>query len=726
MKKLIFLIITMTNFMFAQGRIIIPPFPEPIPEMPLIPIELTGVNAEINIRQDIAQVKLEQFFRNKSHRQLQGDYLYSLPGISQIDDFYLYINGKKIKGELLDSKKARAIYEGIVRRMQDPALLEYADYGLFKASIFPIAAGETRQIELSYDQVVPFESGHYKFELPVRQSGQGVIDNYQIKINLQGNQTLANIYSPSHKVKIDRINGKEVIITFNSPHADGSRNFILFYSLANADINGSLLSFRPRTDRDGYFMFFANPSFGLKNKKAIAKDIIFVIDVSGSMGGEKIEQARDALRFCLNVLNEEDRFEIISFSSSLRTTFSGKLQKATKENRDNALYFVDNLNSNGGTNINAALLKAMDLKRTKDNRPTSIVFLTDGLPTEGTTDVKQIVDNVQSKSRDFIRLFNFGVGYDVNTWLIDRLANESGGSVSYVKPGENIESAISGLFTKISSPLLTDTEIKVAGVDIYDIYPQKLPDIFKGQRVMISGRYRRTGKAVITLKGFEESKLRTFNFTMKFEKRESENDFIAKLWANRKVNHLLNQIRFEGENEELVKSVKNLAEEFGIVTPYTSYLVREQQEEFAAAERNVQNAPILAKKLKDKQRSQEAKGMGGQTLDALSDVFMDAAGSSGKSSVMSSSARQAVMADAEQDEEMLITHKNIAGKSFSLKNGLWTENGLKENSKNVKIIKFMEKEYLELSKQNKDLKKILALGNTILFEWQGQIYKIVK
>ena len=236
---------------------------------------------------------------------------------------------------------------------------------MFKAHIFPIAAKETRQIELTYDQVVPFESGHYKFVLPIRQSGQGAIENYEIKINLEGNQALDNIYSPSHKIEIDRINEKEVVIRFNGNNIDGSRNFMLFYSLSSSEINGSLLSFRPRTDRDGYFMFFANPAFGLANKKAIAKDVIFVMDVSGSMGGEKIEQARDALRFCINVLGKDDQFEVISFSSSVRN-FSGKLQKASWETKKNALYFVDNLNSNGGTNINEALLKALSLKKSKN------------------------------------------------------------------------------------------------------------------------------------------------------------------------------------------------------------------------------------------------------------------------------------------------------------------------------------------------------------------------
>ncbi|KAA3612475.1 MAG: VWA domain-containing protein [Calditrichaeota bacterium] len=722
LQRIFLSIILSTSLLFAQGRII---FPEPLPpKMPAVPIELTKVITSINISQDVAQVKLEQSFQNKSSRRLQGEYIYSLPGIAQIDDFYLYINGKKTKGQLLDSKKARSIYEDIVRRMNDPALLEYADYGLFKASIFPINPNETRQIELSYSQVVPFESGHYKFELPIRQSGQGAIENYEINLELKAGQSLANIYSPSHKIEIDRKDSRNVSIRFSGKHVDGSRNFVLFYSLSSNEINGSLLSFRPRTDRDGYFMFFANPAFGNVNKKAIAKDVIFVIDVSGSMGGEKIEQARDALRFCVNVLNSDDRFEIIRFSSGVYS-FSGKLQKAGKEQKKNALYFIDNLNSNGGTNINEALLQALKLKKKKDNRPTSIVFLTDGLPTEGITDIKQIVQNIQQESGNFIRLFNFGVGYDVNTWLLDRLVQESNGSVTYVKPGEDIESAISGLFTKISSPLLTDTKIEIDGVDIYDVYPQKLPDIFKGQRIMVTGRYRKSGKAEITLSGKENSRRRSFDYDMKFAKRETENDFIAKLWANRKVNHLLNKIRFEGENEELVQSVKNLGEEFGIVTPYTSYLVTEQKAELADLELRAPRSQMTTK-LQKRKESMSSRGMGGVMYDALGSMSKDANKASGYSAVMSSSSRQAVMEEAEQDDDMLFIHKNVSGKAFTLKDGFWTENGVDTTSIKIKTIQFMGKKYLDLMNQDKELRKILSLGNQVIFNWKKDIYKTVK
>ncbi|MCB9057916.1 MAG: VWA domain-containing protein [Calditrichae bacterium] len=722
-SKIFSFLFVFSTLLFGQGRIVIQG-PEIPKDIPVNPVELTSVDANIVLEQDVAKVELQQEFLNKSNRALQGEYIYSLPGIAQVDDFYLWINGIKTKGQLLDKDKARSVYESIMRRMLDPALVEFVDYGLFRAQIFPIPAGQKRQISLSYSQVVPFEGGNYRFELPVRQSGQSVIEKYRIKIKLNSKQDLDNIYSPTHKISVDREDANSAVISFDENNTDADQNFVLFYSLSEKDINGSLITFRPRTDRDGYFMFFANPAFGKNSRQVIAKDVIFVIDVSGSMGGEKIEQAREALRFCVNVLDKNDRFEIISFSSSVHN-FSGRLINADKDTKNNALYFIDNLNANGGTNINSALLKALKLKKTKDARPTSIVFLTDGLPTEGEQDVAKIVGNLQSAPGKFIRFFNFGVGYDVNTWLLDNIATESNGSVTYVKPAENIEVAISGLFTKISSPLLTDCSIDFGNIHVYDVFPEKIPDVFKGQRIMITGRYRNNGNSVIALKGRENGKNKTFEYNMNFTKSEKDNDFVSKLWANRKVNYLLNRIRFEGENQEWVTSVKELAEEFGIVTPYTSYLVTEEKNEYANLQARPDMAPMAAQMKKQKEVRQ-GRGLG-DVLDLLGgSMEKDANKATGYQSVMGSAARQQVMEEAEQADELLMSRKNISGKTFILENGIWKEKDIDLKGNNIHKIKFMDPKYIELSRKNEDVRKILALGSDVLFQWDGKIYQVEK
>jgi Ca-activated chloride channel family protein len=294
-----------------------------------------------------------------------------------------------------------------------------------------------------------------------------------------------------------------------------------------------------------------------------------------------------------------------------------------------------------------------------------------------------------------------------------------------VQPGEDIESAISALFTKISSPLLTDTKLVVKDIEIYDVYPQKLPDIFKGQRIMLTGRYRETGKAQVTLSGKEDNRSRKYSYDVDFVRRNSDNDFIAKLWANRKVNHLLNQIRFDGESDELVKSVKLLAEEFGIVTPYTSYLVKEQQEELVQAEMR-RDAPQAAARMKSRQSAMEAQGMGSGVLNVLSEAMaVDAASSSGRSAVMKSHTQQKKM-EAELDEDMLLIHKNVAGKAFTLTNGIWMESGLDTTKTKMIPLKFMEKDYVRLLNSNKEINRILALGREVVFEWQGTVYRVVK
>jgi Ca-activated chloride channel family protein len=714
--------------LFAQGRIIIP---RPPVDFKPNQVYLKSVDAAVELKQGVGNIILEQTFYNQSPVQLEGEYIFAIPDEAQIHDFHLYINGKKTKGKVLDGKEALKIYENIVRNLRDPALLEYAGYGLFKARVFPILPKSDRKIELSYAQVVSYDSGTYRFTLPIRQSGQGAIKDFHLSINLETEAPIATIYSPSHQVHITRQGEKKARITLETNHMEGGKDFVLYYTLADQEINAAVLTFRPRTDRDGYFMLLAAPRYESAKKKYVPKDIIFVIDVSGSMGGQKIEQARQALHFCINTLNAEDKFEIISFSSSINN-FQNSLKSAGKDEIQNARYFIDNLSANGGTNINDALKRALQLKAKQDNRPTSIVFLTDGLPTEGEQEISRILQNIKNEKKEFIRIFSFGVGYDVNTFLLDKLSKDSHGNANYVKPGENIEKEVSSFFAKISSPVLTNPQIDFGQFRVYDVYPQKLPDIFQGQRVTVIGRYRKAGKAHITLTGKQGGKNRLFKYQVTFKKREMDDEFISKLWANRKVSHLLTQIRFNGENPELVESVKNLGKEYGIVTPYTSYLVTEQKKELA----EMQNAVISgtagasAIRLKEAQEVRKNKAVmdeesvGSATFyDAMTQQPRAAAKSSGKGAVMASRAAKKI-ASADKDMNMIITVQRIGGKTFYLKKGIWVESGLDMKRKPDKILTFLSDDFFKLSRKDARISRILALGEQVVFEWKGKIYKI--
>ena len=324
MNKLsIILLIMLASWpLFSQGLLI-------LPERPISPgisqLELKSTDAKIDIKNGVANVIMEQVFYNPSSQRVEGEYIFLIPGEGQVKDFYLYIDGKKVKGDMLDAREARTIYQDIVRKIKDPALLEYAGQGIFKTSIFPIEPKSERKIELSYSGVLDYQANNLKFRLPLRQSGMKVFENLHLVINVTEDVTLGDIYSPSHQLHIERPNDRSARISLENSGIKEENDFVLYYSLADREINCTLLSFRPRTDRDGYFMLFISPNKWENRLPQVAKDMIFVIDVSGSMQGEKIEQAREALKFCVNSLGNDDRFDIVSFSSSL-DLFQGQLQ----------------------------------------------------------------------------------------------------------------------------------------------------------------------------------------------------------------------------------------------------------------------------------------------------------------------------------------------------------------------------------------------------------------
>lgn len=709
--------------LFAQGRIIIQERP---PQLPSQPVYLDSVDARVNIRGGIANVTLAQSFYNPTGRQLEGEYLFSIPAEANIKDFYLYINGKKQAGEILDADKATKIYEQIVRETRDPALLTYAGWGLFKARIFPILPKRHRKIEISYAQVLPFENNLYKFILPVRQSGQQKINHFDLRIDIRDGDRLGTIYSPSHKISLREKDENHAIVRIESGGMNAGRDLLLYYSISpKKEINASSFSFRPRSDRDGFFMMMLSPGHVKLRRKPLPRDIIFVVDASGSMRGEKMDQAREALKYCVKALGSEDRFEIIRFSSTLEG-FQGRLVAANRDNKENALYFIDELRARGGTNIDEALRRALSLKSRRDRRLTSILFMTDGLPTEGETDVTGILRNVKAQDRDFIRIFNFGVGYDVNTFLLDKLAEDSHGSSNYVKPGENIEREVSAFFAKNSAPVLTNPFLDFGDLAVYDVFPKHLPDVFEGQRLMVIGRYRRPGSSTVTLSGEAGAAERSFDYSINLPRRERSSDFVATLWANRKVDHLLNQIRFNGENPELVEAVKELGETYGIVTPYTAYLVQEQEEEVARQNRRRSEGrgSPMSRIAPAPTESDDLSTSG--FYDALTRKSAPANSASGAGAVTSSRLRKK-MADSEVAGEMLVTVKKVAGRTFTLKKGIWTENSLlkKHGGRNPEEIKFLSEGYFTLMKKDPVIREILALGDQVFFEWNGRLIKII-
>jgi Ca-activated chloride channel family protein len=313
------------------------------------------------------------------------------------------------------------------------------------------------------------------------------------------------------------------------------------------------------------------------------KRITFVIDTSGSMQGEKIAQARAALKFFVESLQPHDWFDVVPFSTEARPFFPEPVP-ANAENRARAVALAGEIEAKGGTNIEDALARAMRAAggATEDQVPIT-VFLTDGLPTVGTTDIDALLAQAAQRNPARHRVFVFGVGNDVNTRLLDSLAERTRGDRDYVREGESIEQKTGTLFEKLAHPVLTDVVLRIEDIEGFDVLPKTTPDLFKGSRLVVVGRYRGAGARAIRLEGRLAGQRREFLFEGTFPADSRVHDFVPALWAQRRVAYLLDQIRLNGQRAELIDEITRLGKQYGLVTPYTSHLIVEEGMRLAQA-----------------------------------------------------------------------------------------------------------------------------------------------
>ena len=571
--------------------IIIPPrpWPRPIPHPVFAPLELRSQKVDVKIENQVAHTTVEQVFYNPNPRRQEGTFLFPVPKGAAIEKFQMEINGKLQKAELLDAKKARKIYTDIVRSMKDPALLEFAEQDLFKVRIFPFEAHGTKRIKLTYNQVLKNDAGlvSYTFPLNTAKYSAKPIENLSINVQLDSKVPVKAIYSPTHDVEVKRSGSKKAAIAFEGKGVRPNSNFSLFYSPKQKDINVNVIAHRE--GNEGYFLMLAAPGVDAAKGEVTEKDIAFVIDTSGSMAGNKLEQAKKAFQFCVANLNDGDRFEVVRFSTETDSLFGG-LKKASSGNRKQALDFIRDLKPIGGTAINAALTEALDLKPEKSDRPFLVIFLTDGRPTIGITGEGQIVKNVDAAAGKS-RVFCFGIGTDVNAHLLDKITEETRASSTYVTPNEDIEVKVSSFYTKIKEPVLSNPKLKFPnGIRVSKLYPNPLPDLFKGEELVLVGRYKGNGKGDVLLEGTLAGKKTQFEFPVTFP-AHADHSFIPRLWATRRVGFLLDEIRLHGEKKEIKEEVTQLARQYGIVTPYTAYLIIEDEKQrgVPVAQRTLRN-----------------------------------------------------------------------------------------------------------------------------------------
>ena len=731
-----------------------PPRPFPPAPRPYAPLEVTYHHVNVKIEGQVATTSVDQEFFNPNPSRLEGTYLFPIPKGAQIDKFTMDIGGKMVEAELLPADKARKIYEDIVRKAKDPALMEYAGRDVFKVRIFPIEPNSKKRIKLSYTQVLKADSGlvNYVYPLNTEKFSAKPIKAVSIKVELTSDRPLKSIYSPSHSVEIKRHGAQRATVGFEATDTHPDTDFALYFAPEKDELGVNLLAHKGSRD-DGYFLLLVSPGLETKRQNIVPKDVAFVLDTSGSMAGKKLEQAKKALRFCVENLNDEDRFEIIRFSTEVEPLFE-KLVRASEANRERANDFIKELKPIGGTAIDDALQKALAIKSSSD-RPFVIIFLTDGKPTIGTTDEQQIVGNVKRQNEGRTRIFCFGIGTDLNTHLLDKITEETRAVSQYVLPEEDLEVKVSNFFAKIKEPVLANPTLKFNGdIRVTKLYPTQLPDLFRGDQLVLVGRYSGRGDSAIVLEGTVNGAKRKFTYEVNFPRADEDNEFIPRLWATRRVGYLLDEIRLRGENAELRDEVTELARRYNIVTPYTAFLIVEDEDRrrvplaMQSLPRISSDGAVRREAAANwdafKEQKDGAKAVAGARYG---DVLKNAAAPAPAQEASGAEANRALGLDSAfrsryglarggtpaappaASNERLAEYSQqgqfIAGKNFFQNNSQWVDAAAQKfQSAKRERIEFNSSEYFAFAAKERRALPYLALGQNVQFVLNDTLYEI--
>lgn len=754
MKKLTCLLgaLLLTPLIQAQGLILtdepilVVPRPPVFPRPPrpidrYLPIENRKSEVETEIRGQVATTTITQTLYNPADRRVQGSFLFPLPENARIDSFAMDIDGELTEGQLLDASKARKIYEDIVRRTLDPALFEFCNQQLFRIRIFPFEPRQSRQIRIRYTHLLNRDGELASYVLPLRQREhcqQPSDGSLQMKVSLIAGdgQKFRSLYSPSHDIDTRFEDGKKkATVKLSSSAAKTTSDFKLYFSSEPLDAAAEpvttefLTFFENATSGSGHYLLLLSPSLWKTDKadEYQPKDVIFILDSSASMRDGKLDKAREGLQACIDFLNPEDRFQVIRFSTESETLFDRPV-KARKKNVRKAREFIDGIRAIGGTAIEDALSLAVEnLSATSapDHRPRQIVLITDGRPTLGETDEKVLVRNLEKQLEEAgenARVFSLGIGADINTHLLDLLARETRAHAEFALPNEDIETKISQFYLKFAEPVLSNLSLELSGADRFHAQsPKVLPDLFRGDQLVVLGRFDAkpgTG-GQLKLTGQFRGEAVTIESPVSFSKSGRLNRFIPRLWAVQRVGWLLEQIRLNGESRELIEEVTTLARKYAIVTPYTSWLILEDE-----AKRNVpmsyrslptlERAPAVREELNRRAVAFSSAKSGGDALaSAASESDLKKAKNIAAQTRAITRSNYAGPGKAGRVAEPV--SRVINGKSFYLNSGQWIDSTTQALAPEtpVRRIKFGTDSYFEFIRTHPSTNQWLSTGHQL-------------
>jgi Ca-activated chloride channel family protein len=708
----------------------------PVKEMPQ-PFSVKYHRVTVTIDNQIAKTHVDQAFVNDTDRVLEGTYLFPVPEGARVRDFTMYEGDKPLKGELLTKDEAVRIYEDIVRRQRDPGLLEYVGRDTIRARVFPIPAKGEKRFTVDYAEVVSREGNlcRYLYPLSPERFSARPLEDVTVAIHLKSQVPIKNVYCPSHEVSIRQLNDHEAEVSYEASQVKPTTDLVLYYALSEDDIGLSLLTYKER-DGQGYWMLLASPKTP-REDEVVAKDVVFVLDRTGSMGGEKIQQAKAALRFCLGRLHRADRFDVVAFNES-RSTVGDKLMPASAANVQKAGRFVGELAARGGTDIDSALSATLRLFDSAD-RPRYVVFLTDGLPTVGETNVENILKHVAARNEGRVRFFVFGVGYDVNVHFLDRLSEQNLGVSEYVRPQENIEAKVSGFYAKVASPVLTDVALEVGGGKVAEVFPRPpYPDMFAGSQAIFVGTYEGRGLATFALKGRRATakggaRKQTFVVKARLPSHDERYDFVPVLWASRKIGYLLDEVRLH-HNKELVDEIVALSKEFGIMTEFTAFLVTEPGMPVAAARERAlvsldaaRSATTGSWSVGQAQNAQRLKGAAAPAaagggyggIGGFAQSYGAAGPAGGAPHAPGRAGSNQAFIDAEGRVRAVAGVQNVGRQTFYQRGNAWVDQRVGPKTPTVRIQRFSEAHF-QLARASAEARRYLAVGDNVTFVMNNQ------
>jgi Ca-activated chloride channel homolog len=673
-------------------------------------------DVRVDLVDRVLRYEITETFVNRGVRVGEADYMFPLPKGAAFQDLKLSINGEMIAGETMSADRARRIYEEIVRSQRDPALLEWMGYGLFRARIFPIAPGEEKKVVLRFHVVAPREGdalrvdyfrGLRNTQLATSRLGEG---RTSLVLTYPNDPVYGTAYSPTHSIESEygsiyspasmgsdrRGSSRRVVVR----DARGEITLLIpFRKSASAAI--SLLANAPGND-DGFALITLSPP--AITPRAVPRDLTFVLDVSGSMSGEKMDQARAAGKQFLRSLSSADRFRLIDFSSDVRS-FRDNFSYATRDNIRAAERYLDDLEAQGGTNIAGALDEALSIRQQSGRLPI-VLFLTDGLPTVGERNGAVIASSV-ARHRGSRRLFTFGVGSDLNISLIEQLALEGRGTASFVRPDESVERAVGIVASRLTNPLVTDVRVRADGVRLLKMHPSGPVDIFAGEDLVILARYDGSGDAVVRFDGQTSAGPVSWGTRVTFPERSRENAYVARLWATQRVGYLSAEKRKHGGSRELDQEIRELGERYGVPTEFSSYLVLEPgMNPRLTDSRQQSNGRIVL-------RGNVGSGAVAAEAAAAAPPSADRAFEAAKTSSAQRAATNMAAIDSLSGLRDEARVRRLGNTTFLLRDGVWTDAKFRQDAPVLRVKPFSDA-YFKLIEAMPELREAFSFNERLI------------